>query len=72
MDQDGPSKNVARVLRRRLTPTERVVWKRLGDRQLGYYFRRQHRVAGFILDFHCQRAKLCIDKVLELSKVSVV
>ncbi len=61
MEQNGPSKNVARALRRRMTETEREVWKHLRRRQTGYYFRRQHRIAGFIVDFYCAEARLCIE-----------
>ena len=57
----GPSKNVARVLRRRMTQTERFVWQQLRNRSTHYYFRRQHRIAGYVLDFYCHRSRLCIE-----------
>ena len=56
-----PSKNVARALRRRMTPTERFVWKELRSRQMSYYFRRQHVMAGYVLDFYCHRSSVCIE-----------
>jgi very-short-patch-repair endonuclease len=30
-------------------------------REAGFYFRRQHPIARFIVDFCCTRAKLCIE-----------
>lgn len=60
-DLTGPTKNVARSLRQRMTPTERFVWKKLRKRQIGFYFRRQHIIGGFVVDFYCHRAKLCIE-----------
>jgi very-short-patch-repair endonuclease len=29
--------------------------------ELGYYFRRQHRIAGFVVDFYCHQARLCVE-----------
>lgn len=41
-----------RELRKTQTKAEAILWSRLRNRQLnGYKFRRQHPVAGFILDF---------------------
>ena len=60
-DQTGPTKNVARSLRQRMTPTERFVWRKLRNRQIGFYFRRQHIIGGFVVDFYCDRARLCIE-----------
>lgn len=44
-----------------MSPAERDVWKCLRNRQLGYYFRRQHRIGGFIVDFYCHQTRLCIE-----------
>ena len=52
----------AKELRRRMTFAEQVVWQMLRKhRQHGFYFRRQHPVGRFILDFCCAPAKLCIE-----------
>ncbi len=51
----------ARALRKRSTDAERLLWQRLRHRQLGVRFRRQHPVAGFILDFYCAEAQLGIE-----------
>ncbi len=61
MERPGASTNVVRSLRQRMTPTERYVWKQLKDRELHYKFRRQHPIAGYVLDFYCHEAKLCIE-----------
>jgi very-short-patch-repair endonuclease len=52
----------ARELRARMTPAERRMWSILRmHRQAGFYFRRQHPLARFIVDFCCTRVKLCIE-----------
>jgi very-short-patch-repair endonuclease len=59
-DQDS-NKKLARALRKRMTATEVVVWNRLKGSQLGYKFRRQHPIAGYVLDFYCHRSRLCVE-----------
>jgi len=44
-----------------MTPTERFVWQQLRNHKACYYFRRQHRLEGYILDFYCHQARLCIE-----------
>ena len=52
----------AEELRKQMTEAEKIVWKMVRQhRQDGFYFRRQHPVGGFILDFCCTSAKLCIE-----------
>ncbi|HUH03662.1 MAG TPA: endonuclease domain-containing protein [Kofleriaceae bacterium] len=51
----------ARNMRKQPTRAERILWRVLRRRQLGVYFRRQHPVAGYILDFYCSEAKLAIE-----------
>ena len=52
----------AKDLRATMTPAERAMWKLLRKhRQAGFYFRRQHPMARFIIDFCCTKAKLCIE-----------
>ena len=49
-------------LRREMTPAERVLWERLRERQVdGAYFRAQHAVDRFILDFVCTKARLVVE-----------
>ena len=52
----------ARQLRRELTPAEHEAWKILRNRRvLGFKFRRQHIVCGFITDFYCHELRLAIE-----------
>ena len=52
----------ARTLRKNQTPTERIIWQRLRNRQIaGCKFRRQHAVNNFIVDFYCEEIKLIIE-----------
>jgi methylmalonyl-CoA mutase cobalamin-binding domain/chain len=51
-----------RELRQNATDAEQLMWKILRNR--GFHdakFRRQHPKAGFILDFYCHEAKLCVE-----------
>ena len=51
----------ARHLRREQSPPEGVLWSRLRDRAVGFKFRRQHPIAGYVLDFHCDEARLGVE-----------
>ena len=52
----------ARLLRRRATEAERILWRRLRNRNFaGYKFRRQHPVDCCVLDFYCSAAKLAVE-----------
>ncbi|HDQ99768.1 MAG TPA: endonuclease domain-containing protein [candidate division WOR-3 bacterium] len=52
----------ARLLRRRSTDAERLLWSKLRDRRLaGAHFRRQHPVGPFVVDFCCLDARLIIE-----------
>jgi very-short-patch-repair endonuclease len=52
----------ARQLRRDMTPAERALWERLRERQVGgAYFRAQHAVGRFIVDFICIKARLVVE-----------
>jgi methylmalonyl-CoA mutase cobalamin-binding domain/chain len=51
-----------RKLRKESTEAEQLLWKILRNR--GFHdakFRRQHPKEGFILDFYCHEAKLCVE-----------
>jgi len=53
---------LARELRNNPTQAEDKLWKILKrDQILGYRFRRQYIIAGFILDFYCPKLKLAIE-----------
>ncbi|MCI2430537.1 endonuclease domain-containing protein [Candidatus Acetothermia bacterium] len=52
----------ARQLRHDATPSEQILWKHLQDKQLcSLKFRRQHPVAGFVVDFYCAEHRLVIE-----------
>lgn len=52
----------ARELRKEMTPAEMRLWQALRGNALdGAYFRRQHAVGPYILDFYCAKSKLAIE-----------
>ena len=52
----------ASILRKDTTMAERVLWKKLKDRNLfNVKFRRQHPIDMFIVDFYCHEIKLVIE-----------
>ena len=56
------TKEYRQLLRRTETPTERMLWKKLRDKQLdGYRFRQQHGFGPYVLDFYCPTLRLCIE-----------
>jgi len=52
----------ARWLRKNMTLAEKMLWKRLKNKQVqGYRFRRQHPIHLFIVDFYCHELGLIIE-----------
>ncbi|MDK1118668.1 MAG: endonuclease domain-containing protein [Anaerolineae bacterium] len=52
----------ARELRKNMTSAEKKLWGVLRGKQLdGLYFRRQHPVGPYILDFFCAKGNLVIE-----------
>ncbi|MYD10533.1 MAG: endonuclease domain-containing protein [Chloroflexi bacterium] len=52
----------ARLMRKQPTPAEKILWRRLRDKQVyGYKFRRQHPIDRFIVDFYCRESGLVIE-----------
>jgi 5-methyltetrahydrofolate--homocysteine methyltransferase len=52
----------ARELRKEMTAAEKRLWQVLRGNQLdGLYFRRQHAIGAYIVDFICTQAKLIIE-----------
>ncbi|WP_332914729.1 endonuclease domain-containing protein [Algoriphagus boritolerans] len=50
------------MLRKSLTPAERILWDVLKNRQMeGYKFRRQHPINRYIADFYCHELRLVIE-----------
>ena len=58
---DRPSVDRARRLRESASVAEEIVWKILRGGRLGFKFRRQHPIGGFVLDFYCHEAALAIE-----------
>jgi very-short-patch-repair endonuclease len=53
---------IAKYLRKNMTRTELILWKKLKDRDLfKFKFRRQHPIDIFIVDFYCHELKLVIE-----------
>jgi len=52
----------ARELRKNMTAAEKKLWQVLRGNQLdGLYFRRQHAIGTYILDFVCVQEKLVVE-----------
>jgi very-short-patch-repair endonuclease len=52
----------AKALRKRMTYSEKVLWQVLRKNHLRYYyFRRQHPIGSFIVDFYCHELKLVVE-----------
>jgi very-short-patch-repair endonuclease len=53
---------IAKELRRNMTPEEKILWQYLRSNRLnGLHFRRQQIIDGFIADFYCHAAGLVIE-----------
>lgn len=48
-------------LRNKQTSQEILLWSRLRREQLGFKFRRQHSIGGYITDFYCPVKKLVVE-----------
>ena len=52
----------AKVLRRKGTDAERLLWSRLRNRQLaGYRFRRQRPIGNYVCDFVCLSDRVVVE-----------
>ena len=59
---DPAKVELAKQLRRQMTPSESILWQRLrSNRMLGSQFRRQQVIDGFIVDFYCHAAGLVVE-----------
>ncbi len=50
-----------RELRHKQTQEEKILWEVIRNRKLGFKFRRQYSVGGYVLDFYCPEVKLAIE-----------
>ena len=48
-------------LRQNSTEAEKLLWKHLRAKQIGYKFRRQYSIDKYILDFYCTEKRLAIE-----------
>jgi very-short-patch-repair endonuclease len=61
-DQSKRLLKFAREMRQNPTDAEARLWSILRRKKLpGYRFRRQYRVAGYILDFYCPSCRLAVE-----------
>lgn len=52
----------ARLLRKKMTPEELILWEKLKGKQIyNTRFRRQHPINKFIADFYCHAVKLVVE-----------
>jgi very-short-patch-repair endonuclease len=55
-------RELARQMRRNMTPEERILWQALrNDALQALHFRRQQVIAGYIVDFYCATAQLAVE-----------
>ena len=52
---------LAKELRREMTPAEKILWQEVRAKKLGVHFRRQQIIAGFIVDFYCHKGVLVVE-----------
>lgn len=58
----NPDKSeLARKFRKEMTPEESILWRYLRNSALGFKFRRQQVIDGFIVDFYCHALGLVIE-----------
>jgi very-short-patch-repair endonuclease len=54
--------NRAKLLRKKATEPERILWRHSRNRNFaGYKFRRQHPFDHYVLDFYCPSVKLAVE-----------
>ena len=62
IEQWKATADFAKANRRNSTEAEKILWEQIRNRNLlGYKFRRQHPVAGYIPDFVCIEKKLIVE-----------
>ena len=54
-------KNIRQKLRKEMPKSERLIWQKIKNNQLGIKFRRQFSIDNFILDFYSPKIKLGIE-----------
>ena len=59
--RDNLAQSRARALRKRMTPSELVLWRHLRGRKLGVRFHRQEPIGPYIVDFLCRERRLIVE-----------
>jgi very-short-patch-repair endonuclease len=54
-------RDLARSMRKEMTPAEQALWNIVRNRRLGPKFRRQQVIDGFVADFYCEEHKLAVE-----------
>jgi very-short-patch-repair endonuclease len=52
---------IRKKLRQEMPKGEVILWKKLKGGQMGYKFRRQHSIGGYVVDFYCPELHLAIE-----------
>jgi len=50
-----------RELRKKATLQEKLLWEKLRNRKIGFKFKRQYSIGGYILDFYCAEKRLIVE-----------
>jgi len=59
---DQTTTNLAKLLRKKMSPSECELWQCLRGKKLGgLKFRRQHPINFYIADFYCHQARLVVE-----------
>jgi very-short-patch-repair endonuclease len=59
--RDKKLRRFARSLRKSSTETEKLLWGRIRNRQLGVKFKRQEPIGEYVVDFVCYEKKVIIE-----------
>ena len=56
------SQHIAKILRKRLTDAEKLMWRHLRGKQLeGFKFRRQEPIGNYVADFVCYEKRVIVE-----------
>jgi very-short-patch-repair endonuclease len=59
--RDEEARNRAREARQHPSVAEKIAWRILRDRCLGFKFRREHNIGRYRVDFYCAEARLAVE-----------
>lgn len=54
-------KDLRQKLRNNRSYSEKLLWMKIRNNQIGFKFRRQHGIGQYIVDFYCSEIKLIIE-----------